>query len=220
MTEKENKPLIDVKKGGTNFQMEDCDFEMGESERPILETKADNTRIKSTRVSTSTSNNPSYWDNWSDGKKWAMGILSALIITGAISLATVIYNGSLFSNNEIPGGTGWIFAGYYKLESKSFIEGPYVSVVSTTTRGLRKFVTLGDTIRLNVERPVVIVNYATNGTNEWEVSPTSVGKITKPHLTGTVLPAETELVVRDIKEGHWEGNPNVALWLRVVKKPK
>jgi len=24
MTEKENKPLIDVKKGGTNFQMEDC----------------------------------------------------------------------------------------------------------------------------------------------------------------------------------------------------
>ena len=43
MAEKENKPLIDVKKGGTNFHMEDCEFDMGESERPILETKADNT---------------------------------------------------------------------------------------------------------------------------------------------------------------------------------
>ncbi len=162
----------------------------------------------------------SFWENWSDGKKWGMGILSALIVTSAISISTLTYRGVLFANSDIPGGTGWIFAGYYEQENKKFIEGPYISVTNTATRGLRKFVTLGDTVQINVERPVVIVNYKTTGTAEWDTSPTKAGVITKEHLTGTVLPKGTELVVRNIKEGHWRGNPNVALWLRVVIKPK
>ena len=93
-------------------------------------------------------------------------------------------------------------------------------MVDTTTRGVRKFVTLGDTVKLKVQRPVVIVNFKSKGIEDWELSPISVGKISKAHLAGITLPAGTELIVRDIEEGHWEGNPNVAIWLRIVLKPE
>ncbi len=82
MTEKENKPLINVKKGGTNFQMEDCEFDMGESERPIMETKADNTKIKGTKVTTSTSSTSSFWSKVS----WKIVVPILVIIIGGIIL--------------------------------------------------------------------------------------------------------------------------------------
>ena len=68
-------------------------------------------------------NHMSFWQNWSDGKKWWMGIASALIIASVIALVTQLRlkNNSL---PEIPGNTGWIFAGYYDADRNAFTEGP------------------------------------------------------------------------------------------------
>ena len=82
MAEKEIKPLIDVKKGGTNFKMEDCEFDMRESERPILETKADNTKIKGTKVTTSSSSTSGFWTNVS----WKIIVPILVIVIGGIIL--------------------------------------------------------------------------------------------------------------------------------------
>lgn len=48
MTEKQsNKPraFINVTEKGKNFTMEDCEFRLGNSNRPIIEKKAENTRV-------------------------------------------------------------------------------------------------------------------------------------------------------------------------------
>jgi len=52
MAKKPPEALIKVSKGGTNFKMIDCEFQMGESERPAVETKADGTRLERTTVTT------------------------------------------------------------------------------------------------------------------------------------------------------------------------
>lgn len=52
MAKNKPKPLINVKKGGSNFSMVDCEFQMGESERPILDTQAKNTKVEGTKVNT------------------------------------------------------------------------------------------------------------------------------------------------------------------------
>lgn len=121
----------------------------------------------------------------------------------------------------LPGGTGWIFAGYFNIEKGNFIEGPYVSVQETTTRGLRRYVEIGDTIGLKVASEVYIVDFAKTGTDKNLVSPTTKEEtVDKSDKVGITLPAGTELVVRDISEGNSPRNPNAALWLRVVYLPK
>ncbi len=64
MATKNPKPLINVKEGGANFRMVDCEFQMGSSDRPIIETKADNTQIESTKVTTTqpAPTPPSQWN--------------------------------------------------------------------------------------------------------------------------------------------------------------
>lgn len=121
---------------------------------------------------------------------------------------------------EIPGDTGWIFAGYFHIDRQIFIEGPYVSVKNTTTRALRKFVELGDTVELKVDRKLIIVNFKKTGTTQKMVSPINVGVISANDETGIKLPKGTKLVVRDLSEGRWPDNPNAALWLRVILEPK
>lgn len=120
----------------------------------------------------------------------------------------------------LPGDTGWIFAGYFNTANETFVEGPYVSVQSTTTRGMRRFVEIGDTIALKVSRDVHIVDFRRTRVSQKLVPPISKGIIDEYDKTGITLPPGTELVVRDISEGRWPDNPNAALWLRVVYVPK
>ncbi len=121
---------------------------------------------------------------------------------------------------ELPGDTGWIFAGYFDIDREVFIEGPYVSVVRSASSGHRRYVDLGDTIRLNVARPVIIVDFKRSGTAKKLVSPIEKGIVDEFDETNVFLSADTELVVRDISEGRWLSNPNAALWLRVVHAPR
>jgi len=61
MATKTPKPLINVKEGGRNFRMVNCEFEMGDSERPILETKAENTKVEGTKVVTAQASASGRW---------------------------------------------------------------------------------------------------------------------------------------------------------------
>jgi hypothetical protein len=120
----------------------------------------------------------------------------------------------------LPGDTGWIFAGYFRIDTETFVEGPYVSVQSTNIRGLRNFIEIGDTIGLRVARDVHIVDFKKRGTSLKLVSPVTKGVIDDNDKSGITLPAGTELLVRDVSEGRWPDNPTAALWLRVVYVPK
>ncbi len=121
---------------------------------------------------------------------------------------------------SLPGDTGWIFAGYFNIAKETFIEGPYVSVQNTTTRGMRRFVEIGDTIALKVARDIHIVDFKKTGTSQKLVAPIKKGIIDEYDKPGITLPAGTELIVRDVSEGRWPDNPNAAVWLRVVYVPK
>lgn len=121
---------------------------------------------------------------------------------------------------SLPGDTGWIFAGYYNAEKGTFIEGPYVSIQVTTTRGMRRFVEIGDTIALKVSRDIHIVDFKKTGALQKLVAPITKGIIDEYDKTGITLPAGTELIVRDLSEGKWPDNPNTALWLRIVYVPR
>lgn len=121
---------------------------------------------------------------------------------------------------SLPGDTGWIFAGYFNIAKETFIEGPYVSVQNTTTRGIRRFVEVGDTIALKVTRDVHIVDFKKTGISQKLVAPITKGIIDEYDKTGITLPAGTGLIVRDVSEGRWPDNPNAAVWLRVVYVPK
>jgi len=45
MTKDKPEALVQVKKGASNFTMEECDFELGDSKGPAISTKAENTEI-------------------------------------------------------------------------------------------------------------------------------------------------------------------------------
>lgn len=45
MPDTEPKPFIDVTEGGSNFKMEDCEFHLGTSNRPVIKTAAKNTQV-------------------------------------------------------------------------------------------------------------------------------------------------------------------------------
>ncbi|GEM_PF-6293037 len=76
MGKKPPEALIKVSEGGTNFKMVDCEFQMGESERPIIETKADGTQIQGATVSTD-SKDQSFWKH--PLTIWVLGIIGAII---------------------------------------------------------------------------------------------------------------------------------------------
>jgi len=150
-----------------------------------------------------------------------MGILSALIITSTISAATLFFTSTENQNLEIPGGTGWVFAGYFNMETDSWTEdGPYVAVLSVASRSRTKFLEIGDIVSLNVARPVVILDFKDSGTERALEYPISASVIDDTHLTGVNLPSGTELIVRDLVEGYIPGNVSAAVWLRVVSRPE
>jgi hypothetical protein len=167
------------------------------------------------------------------GTKVKLAIFLLLFLGVAVFAAKVVYKANQVAASEssatpsqtitpvpIPGDTGWIFAGYIRTQHKQFVEGPYVELVGTSDHGLRQFIEIGDTVRLRVSRPVIIVGYKTTNTSRVFESPTVVGVITSDDQTGVTLPKGTELIVRDVGEGQAPNNPNAALWLRVVHVPK
>jgi hypothetical protein len=79
---------------------------------------------------------------------------------------------------------------------------------------------LGDTIRLTAKRGIVIVDFKKSYVAQKLVSPIKAGIIEDSDNTGVVLPKGTVLVVRDISRGRTPGNPNVAVWLRVIHVPR
>ncbi len=150
----------------------------------------------------------------------------ALVGIGAWTYVEVNKNGNENSTDSqvvstiIPGETGWIFAGYFNMETEAFIEGPYVSVYDSNTRGQRRYVEVGDTVQLKVSRKVMILGYKTRGTSQKLVSPVKAGILGEEDETGVIIPKDTRLVVRDVSEGHWPESKNVALWLRVINVPQ
>jgi len=117
----------------------------------------------------------------------------------------------------LPGDTGWIFVGYYNEPTGAFIEGPKVEIINSTMRARNFYVELGDTIRLKNVTKVYMVDYAPDrSTTKKLVSPIEKGVLSSSDETGVALPAGTELIVRDVSRGAWPGNPNTAIWVRVV----
>ena len=97
--------LIKVSEGGTNFQMIDCEFQLGNSGRPAIETKADGTKIKRTLVSTTSTDDslgeipnpavppsdepPPDADDWHErplGKIWLTVIGGILVLCAVYAL--------------------------------------------------------------------------------------------------------------------------------------
>jgi hypothetical protein len=124
------------------------------------------------------------------------------------------------TSTTLPGETAWIFSGYFNIETEAFIEGPYVSVYDSNTRGQRRYVEIGDTIQLKVSRKAIIVDYKITGTSQKLVSPINAGILGEEDETGITIPKDTQLVVRDVSEGRWPDSKNAALWLRVVNVPQ
>ncbi len=121
----------------------------------------------------------------------------------------------------LTGDTGWIFAGYFNIKKEAFLDdGPYVSVRKKTTSGMRRFVEIGDTITLKVARDVHIVDFKKTGSSLKLVSPITKNIVDKNDKTGITLPAGTEVLVSDVSEGSWPGDPDTALWLRVIHTRK
>jgi hypothetical protein len=117
----------------------------------------------------------------------------------------------------LPGDTGWIFVGYYNAQAGAFIEGPKVEVIDSTIRERQFYVELGDTIRVKNLTKVYMVDFEPGrSTAKKLLSPIVKGVISSADETGVVLPAATELIVRDVSRGAWPGNPDSAIWVRVV----
>ncbi|WON75238.1 hypothetical protein [Nitrosospira sp. Is2] len=114
------------------------------------------------------------------------------------------------------GDTGWIFVGYFNVNSKLFIEGPYISVRSQFRGIPDKFVEIGNTVTLDVSRKVYLVDFRKTGAEKKLKSPISKSIMDKDDETGITLPANTKLTVRDVSEGKWENVESAALWIRVV----
>ena len=88
MPEKKPEPLIKVQESGSNFTMEDCEFQMGESERPILETRAEGTRVKGTNVSAENTKETGLWSKL----LWRLVIPILVLVIGGLALFWVTGN--------------------------------------------------------------------------------------------------------------------------------
>jgi hypothetical protein len=74
---------------------------------------------------------------------------------------------------------------------------------------------IGDTVRVKSATRVFMVDFKTQGTAKKLTSPIRKGIISADDA-GVRLPSGTELIVRDVSSGAWPGNPNYALWARIV----
>lgn len=125
---------------------------------------------------------------------------------------------------DIPGGTGWIFAGYVDRNSRHFTEGPYVEDLYGGAPRTDEDLHLGDKVRMKVSHQVIILNFKNNGIKQQFIPPTEVNleakAIQDKDLTDVVLPNGSEALIRDKQTGFEPGRPQEAVWLRIVKIPE
>jgi len=92
-----------------------------------------------------------------------------------------------------------------------------VEVVNSGQRARHFYIEIGDTIRLKNPAKVYLVGFKPgNNTAKKLVSPITEGILSSADETGVILAAGTQLIVRDVSKGAWAGNPNAAIWARVV----
>lgn len=146
---------------------------------------------------------------------WSIGVLGiAAWMWGSSSANTgPVRLGSL------KGETGWVFAGYADRESGQWREGPYLSFAdgATNANDIKK----GSIAFVGSPRRVIILDYKQRGIERNLEPPTRAagGMITGNDETGITLGYGSALVVRDIAVAGYRGNPQTAVWLRVVDKP-
>ena len=83
MTKDKPEALVQVKKGASNFTMEDCDFELGDSKRPAILTKAENTDISKTKFTTTSAEKTS---GFRDKFLWKIAIPLAIAVAAGVIL--------------------------------------------------------------------------------------------------------------------------------------
>jgi hypothetical protein len=167
-------------------------------------------------------------DRWLDQLKNTRPIALAIVVGAIIAGVATVWNALpqfikddaarwVHLSRGLPGDTGWIFVGYYSVETGAFIEGPKVEVVNSGQRVQHFYVETGDTIRLKYPTKVYMVGFEPGkNTSKKLVSPITEGVLSSADETGVVLAARTELIVRDVSKGAWPGNANAAIWARVV----
>lgn len=154
----------------------------------------------------------------------AVAIFFGLIVTGLGAFWNSLPEGfkaaasAPFTNRpiDLPGETGWIFVGYYRQEDGVFIEGPKVEVINSNMRARTRFVEIGDTVRVKSVTRVFMVDFKSVGPLKKLTSPVEKGVISTNDETGVTVKPDAELIVRDVSAGAWPGNPNAALWARIV----
>jgi len=138
-------------------------------------------------------------------------IVISSFLVGVLGLGTYIWQQSRREQFVIPGGTGWIFAGYFDPGSNSWTKDVYVEHDGAPCDKSW----IGDTVEIiNRERHVVIVGYAATAFQRNLESPVTDYN-EKRDITETRVPIGAKLIVRDVSAGRYPNRP-AACWLRVA----
>ena len=121
---------------------------------------------------------------------------------------------------KLPINTGWIFVGYFDIEREFWTEGPYISIIETSSRGQRNYVEKGDIIQVKVSCDLIVNNYKNSGMTQAFVSPVEDEQLKPADYTDIKLPADSKWLVRDVTEGSWLGSPEAGMWIRIVDIPQ
>jgi hypothetical protein len=120
---------------------------------------------------------------------------------------------------NFPGGSGWLLLGDYDDGRGIFVRGPFFEVTKTNYPDKSKLPRKGEWIKLTAEREVIIPDYRISGTSKLDMPPWKKNVLDNNDYTGIKLPAGTEVEMRDVSLGHFEGMPFV-VWARVAPIPK
>ncbi|MBC7572373.1 MAG: hypothetical protein H7319_21975 [Spirosoma sp.] len=148
---------------------------------------------------------------------WSIGVLGILAYVYIQPRPTTIIEQSI--GERIPGGSGWILVGEYDENINKFVRGPFYRVTNTNYPSDSIFPRKGESIILTKGRQVVISDYKISGVAKWNAPPWQENVLDSNDYTGTILPKGTELEVRDVSMGHFEGMPFV-VWVRIAPIPQ
>lgn len=122
---------------------------------------------------------------------------------------------------KLPGGTGWIFAGYVERRDDAFHwtqDGPYVAYPNgALPSSAPSEIKTSTAVVLRADRRVIMVDFGKVGDCNFLKTPISIpGGVLRPEdYTGVVLPKDTRVIVRDVAAGHFPKNDSWSIWLRV-----
>jgi hypothetical protein len=114
------------------------------------------------------------------------------------------------SATRIPGGTGWVLLGKYRVRERAWVNGTVFETVRTSGDALP---VIGDEIRLTSNRDVIILGYAHSGTSRRLEAPGANSIQRDADFTGTTLPIGTVLQILDVKGA--QGVDGADIWARI-----